>query len=145
MKSIEGEAQIVLARGKKKFIYDFSIVLHFEVTMQDISNQPDSSLTKEKGTAYLSEPFSLTLDLSIKINVPYLSTRYSGANASKVRKVKGTITLSEVSPGTDAESNIAFKKPVPATQNKLVLKASSALRDLVIEKMKSFEVEFKAM
>ena len=49
VKSVEGEAQIVLARGKKKFIYDFSVVLHFEVKMRVIENKPDSGLTKDEG------------------------------------------------------------------------------------------------
>ena len=49
VKSVEGEAQIVLARGKKKFIYDFSVVLHFEVKVRDIDNLSDGGLTKEKG------------------------------------------------------------------------------------------------
>ena len=66
-------------------------------------------------------------------------------NASKTKKFKGTITLSEVSPGTDAESSITFKNALTASQDKSVSKASSALRDLVLEKMKLFEIEFKAM
>ena len=74
-----------------------------------------------------------------------LTTVHADINASKTKKFKGTITLSEVSPGTDAESSITFKNTDTASQNKSVLKASSALRNLVLEKMKLFEIEFKAM
>lgn len=49
VKSVEGEAQIVLARGKKRFIYDFTVVLNFEVKVQDTDNPLDGGLTKEKG------------------------------------------------------------------------------------------------
>ena len=63
-------------------------------------------------------------------------------SASKTKKITGTISLSEVSPGADAESSVIFKKTVT---DESFLKASSALRDLVLEKMKSFEMEFKTM
>jgi Activator of Hsp90 ATPase, N-terminal len=46
---VEGEAQIVLARGKKKFIYDFTVVLNFEVKVRDVDSQQDGGLTKDKG------------------------------------------------------------------------------------------------
>lgn len=36
MKSIEGEAQIVMARGKKRFIYDFNVMLDIEVITDDL-------------------------------------------------------------------------------------------------------------
>lgn len=36
MKSIEGEAQIVMARGKKRFIYDFNVVLDVEITTEEM-------------------------------------------------------------------------------------------------------------
>lgn len=52
VKSVEGEAQIVLARGKKRFIYDFTVVLNFEVKVQDTDNPLDGGLTKEKGRFY---------------------------------------------------------------------------------------------
>jgi hypothetical protein len=63
-------------------------------------------------------------------------------NASKSKKFRGTITLSEVSPGAEAESSITFKNTVTASH---ILKTTNALRDLVLEKMKFFEIEFKAM
>ena len=77
------------------------------------------------------------------INASFMaSPLHLDMSASKTKKITGTISLSEVSPGADAESSVIFKKTVT---DESFLKASSALRDLVLEKMKSFEMEFKTM
>lgn len=34
VKSVEGEAQIVMARGKKRFIYDFNVTLDIEIIVE---------------------------------------------------------------------------------------------------------------
>jgi Activator of Hsp90 ATPase, N-terminal len=34
VKSVEGEAQIVMARGKKRFIYDFNVTLDIELIVE---------------------------------------------------------------------------------------------------------------
>lgn len=61
VKSVEGEAQIVLARGKKRFIYDFTVVLNFEVKVRDTDNQLDGGLTKEKGEFYCPSALHINL------------------------------------------------------------------------------------
>lgn len=39
-KSVEGEAQIVMARGKKRFIYDFNVVLDIEIVVETVNLSP---------------------------------------------------------------------------------------------------------
>jgi hypothetical protein len=55
------------------------------------------------------------------------------------------MVLSEVSPNTVVESNIQFKKSIPASLDKIISEASTLLQNLVSDKMKEFETEFKAL
>ena len=64
---------------------------------------------------------------------------------SKSRKFKGSLILPEVSPNTVIESNIQFKKSIPASLDKILSEASTQLQNLVSDKMKEFEAEFKAL
>ena len=41
VKTVEGEAQIVMARGKKRHIYDYSLTLNFEVVVQNMKGMKD--------------------------------------------------------------------------------------------------------
>jgi hypothetical protein len=67
------------------------------------------------------------------------------ADESKSRKFKGSLVLPEVSPNTFIESNIQFKKSIPASLDKMISEASTLLQNLVSDKMKEFETEFKAL
>jgi activator of HSP90 ATPase len=51
VKSVEGEAQIVMARGKKRFIYDFNVVLDIEITTDDLQGDGEEG----KGSLCLTE------------------------------------------------------------------------------------------
>ena len=70
---------------------------------------------------------------------------YASVDESKSRKFKGSLILPEVSPNTVIESNIQFKKSIPASMDKIMSEASTLLQNLVSEKMKEFETEFKAL
>ena len=67
------------------------------------------------------------------------------ADESKSRRFKGSLILPEVSPNTVIESNIQFKKSIPASLDKIMSEASTLLQNLVSDKMKEFDTEFKAL
>ena len=43
VKSVEGEAQIVMARGKKRFIYDFNVTLDIEIVLDTVVIETDKN------------------------------------------------------------------------------------------------------
>ena len=54
IENVEGEAQIVMARGKKRHIYDFSMEVKFEVTVEDMLADKDKP-KKFKGSLHVPE------------------------------------------------------------------------------------------
>ena len=52
-KSVEGEAQIVMARGKKRFIYDFNVTLDIEIIV-DAGIPENAGSDSVKGTYVLT-------------------------------------------------------------------------------------------
>ena len=66
MKSIEGEAQIVMARGKKRFIYDFNVMLDIEVITDDLRGDG------EEGKGSSCKKMSICCLLSITEEVLFL-------------------------------------------------------------------------
>lgn len=96
VKKCEGEAQVVLTRGKKRHMYDFQLDIKFEVSCQKV-------------------------------------------------KYPGHILFHDVSPGCDLECSIEYKKLVPAEVENKVKSCVTGLRDTIIRKIRSFEVEYRSM
>ena len=119
-KSITGDAQIVLARGKKRHIYDFNVELEFEVVME-MPVDPSGSA-----------PAS------------------AGAEKKKPKKFKGVCILPEVAPspamdGAGLEIQITYSKPVSPAYTDKINKVNELLRADLIRRIISFETEFKSM
>ena len=119
-KSLDGEAQIVLARGKKRHIYDFNMTLDFEVTVEPASIPGGGSSSAESD-----------------------STDDSSKKAAK--KYKGTLQFQEISPNCTIEPVVKFKKEVPYAVEKRVKLAIDGLKSKVCESIRAFESEFKDM
>lgn len=61
-KSVEGEAQIVMARGKKRFIYDFNVTLDIEIIVE--AGIPDSTGDDSAKGAYIRDFSAVEVDNS---------------------------------------------------------------------------------
>ena len=119
--SVTGDAHIVMARGKKRHIYDFNVILEFEVEVIPPSTPGLSSST-------IDNP-----DTGIK-----------------PKRFKGTFTLPEVVPsaesdGAGLEIAMAFKKPIPSNYTDKVHNIAELLKDRVTGQIIAFENEFKSM
>lgn len=55
IKSVEGEAQIVMARGKKRHIYDFALTLSFEAVLESHDKKSKIKPKKFQGTLHWAE------------------------------------------------------------------------------------------
>merc|ERR1711998_116601 len=89
VKSIEGDAQIVMARGKKRHIYDYNIKLEFEVSIvESVSKEGEEGGEEEKTSKYkgtfvfpeVSPICSYDCQVSFKKSVPSnVKTAVNGA------------------------------------------------------------------
>ena len=121
-KSIEGDAHIVLARGKKKHIYDFHVELEFEVVV---------------------EPSSFGSEFSPPVS--------EEKTENKTKKFKGTMNIPEIVPLPESTNmneflkdiSISFKKPVSSSLEKKVNNAMEKLKCELFNKITMFEKEFK--
>lgn len=114
--TVEGDAQIVLARNKKRHIFDFTIELEFEITI-------DSSIPSSISGSSIDE----------------------NSTQAKAKKFKGTISLIDVTPHANFDSTLKFKKPIPAEYQTKVNDSAKSLQNDIREKIKLFETEFKNM
>lgn len=119
-KSITGDAQIVMARGKKRHIYDFHIELEFEVVVQ------------------------AQVDPALAAAVP------DGTDKKKAKKFKGVCTLPEVAPspavdGSGVDIQITYSKPIPQAYADKINRVNDMLRGDLIMRLIAFETEFKSM
>ena len=125
-KSITGDAQIVLARGKKRHIYDFNIELEFEVLVEVLA---DSSSSPAAGAT---------------------AGATAGGEKKKPKKFKGVCTLPEVVPSTSGdgaglEIQITYAKPLPPAYADKMNRVNDMLKADIIRRITSFETEFKSM
>jgi hypothetical protein len=116
-KSLDGEAQIVLARGKKRHIYDFNMTLDFEVSVEPASIPGGSSADGDS----------------------------ADDSSKKAKKYKGTLQFQEISPNCTIEPVVKFKKELPSAVEKRVKLATDGLKSKVCESIRAFELEFKDM
>lgn len=115
-KTVEGEAQIVLARGKKMLLFDFNVELEFEVIVE-ASSLPGlgSMMNNDNGSP------------------------------KKPQKFKGTLSFPELTAGVEQDGVVKFTKPVPPAYAKRAQQAAAALKLTVLEKVRAFENEFKSL
>ena len=115
----EGEAQIVIARGKKRCVYDFNMTLDFEVVVDN--SWQHSAAGGAAGAA----------------------SDTSSSSSSKPKKFKGSISVPDLSPTMPVELQVTFKKSIPngAMENK-VRAAVDKLKESVTQKIKEFEGEY---
>lgn len=55
VKSVNGEAQIVLTRGKKRHLYDFTIELKIEITVEEVPGVSESKPQTYKGSLEIND------------------------------------------------------------------------------------------
>jgi len=101
VKSIEGDAQIVMARGKKRHIYDYNIKLEFEVSIvESVSKEGEEGGEEEKTSKYkgtfvfpeVSPICSYDCQVSFKKSVPSnLKTAVNGATEELKNLVISTL------------------------------------------------------
>lgn len=120
VKSVEGDAQIIVARGKKRHVYDFQVTLDFEVT---VDSSPMGALGGLGGMGDALEG--------------------GEKDAKKSKKFKGTLELPAYQEGSSLESSLKFKKDIPPALQKKVNEATDTLKQEVFDKLKAFEMEFK--
>lgn len=113
---VEGEAQIVMARGKKRHMYDFELELHIEVTIDDMM-----------GGAGVGEDGS------------------NMSPTTKPKRFKGSIHLLDVCPDSTLEHHTEWKKPLPANLKDRVNSAASQLSKDVLQQLRLFDAEYKSM
>jgi len=113
---VEGEAQIVMARGKKRHMYDFQLELYIEVVIEDVMGGMGVGAD---GTDKVPE--------------------------NKPKKFKGTIHLPEVSPDSSMEYRTEWKKSLPANIKNRVNAAANELSKKLIQQLQVFDSEYKSM
>lgn len=107
-KTVEGEAQVIIARGKKRHLFDFNVSLEFEV---DIDDKGPEAVVPDK----------------------------------KMKKIKGTISIPEVSPTMPLEPSLRFNKALPLRFEKRIKEVGDLLKNAVVAKVKEFETEYTTM
>lgn len=55
VQEVKGEAQIVIARGKKRHVYDFTAVLKFEATVEPLEGSDSKKAKTYKGTVHIND------------------------------------------------------------------------------------------
>jgi len=117
VKKCEGEAQVILARGKKRHVFDYTITLNFVVEVNSVEREGQKSSSGTEADATISKKF------------------------------KGTIDFSEVTGSGEAfHHNISFSKEIAPGFAKSVRAAAEKLAlEGVASKIKEFEVEFKSL
>jgi hypothetical protein len=131
-KSLDGEAQIVMARGKKRHIYDFNLTLDFEVTVEP---------TTFPGASGLGD---FGVDAAGGVGGGG-GGGDSDAAKKKTKKFKGTLQFPEISPTCTIEPVLNFKKDLPSNLEKRIQQAMTGLKQKVCESIRAFEAEFKDM
>ena len=117
--SVTGDAHIVMARGKKRHIYDFNVTLDFEVLVEPPSTPALSAIDKPD-TGIKPKLFKGTFTLP-------------------------EVVPSAESDGAGLEIAMAFKKPIPSNYTDKVHKIAEQLKDRVTKQIVAFENEFKSM
>jgi hypothetical protein len=120
VKSLEGDAQIIVARGKKRHVYDFQVTLDFEIILEPT-------------------PLGALGGLGGMGDVPSGDEK----DAKKSKKFKGTLELPAYQEGISLESSVKFKKDIPPALQKKVNEITDTLKQQVFDKLKAFEMEFK--
>jgi hypothetical protein len=116
----EGEAQIILARGKKRHVYDFTLSLDFEITVDSPAPAPPPA----SGSG--SE-----------------STNQDGKIS---KRFKGSIELSDVTgSGEPFQHCVKFSKAPSAALSRSVQAAAEQLVGEVRRRVAAFDAEFKAL
>ncbi len=114
---LEGEAQIVLTRGKKRHLYDFNLKLDFEIAVA----KRDFASIEDKKTQN-DDPK----------NTPDIKRTY-----------KGSLLYNEVAPQSTLESTIKWKKnPVGIAHESHLKIAIQKLHQQVQSKLKQFEEDY---
>lgn len=133
-KKAEGEAQIILARGKKRHVYDFNVTLDFEINVDSIpaAPSPPSDIAPaaegDVASAVVSSPSSAAPGIS--------------------KTIKGTLELHDLSAASSAsgyEAEVRFAKALPAGLAGCIQRCSEALREDVCARLSRFESEYKAL
>lgn len=114
---LEGEAQIVMARGKKRHLYDFNVKLDFEINISE-----NHSLESEVG---LESP----------------SSAVAGSGGVK-KSFKGSLSYGEVAPESSLESTIKWKKIPGGIYENHAKNAIQELHREVQMKLRQFESEY---
>ena len=144
VKKAEGEAQVILARGKKRHVYDFHVVLEFEI-MVDSTPQGQGQRQGEDDTQVeAQEPPSPGADASP--DAPLGPPAQAAPAISK--KVKGTIELLDLTPTSSQagyDAHVKFSKPHPPGLGASIELAAEALRVEVTKRIQAFEAEFKEL
>jgi activator of HSP90 ATPase len=112
---IEGEAQIVMTRGKKRHLYDFNLKLDFEITCHGSQANIDTASAETKASEVVKKSF------------------------------KGSLSYGDVSPQSSLESAIKWKKLPSGMYETRVKDAIQTLHQEVQAKLKQFENEYCAM
>ena len=116
-KKCEGEAQIILARGRKRHVFDYTITLNFVVEVNSVEREGQKSSSGTEADATISKKF------------------------------KGTIDFSEVTGSGEAfNHNIRFSKEIaPGFATSVRAAAEKLALEGVASKIKEFEVEFRSI
>mmetsp|Transcript_41133 Transcript_41133/g.42030 ORF Transcript_41133/g.42030 Transcript_41133/m.42030 type:complete len:579 (+) Transcript_41133:59-1795(+) len=114
--SIDGDAQIVLARQKKRHIFDFNITVDYEVTIEPVV-----------GVNNQSEETDVT------------------HTALKTKTFLGSLKYADITPNSHVNGHISVKKTIPSTYKKPFETAINKLKEAIQVQIEMFEIEFKNM
>jgi hypothetical protein len=143
IEKLEGDAQIIMTRGKKRHLYDFNAKLDFVVEVTEVVNEQDSTAQEEKMSNDSSQLDSKSEEVGKKdVNaIPVPVTK-------KSKQYKGNFLLNEITPGSDFEEfQLKFKKPLTSTSSwsKEIEGSAEQLLDKIISDIKEFELEYKQL
>jgi hypothetical protein len=144
IEKLEGDAQIIMTRGKKRHLYDFNAKLDFVVEVIEITNEQNSSVNEEKSDNKNND----TTQLASKSEEEGKKDETIVSVGKKTKQYKGNFVLNEITPGSDFEEfQLKFKKPLTSTSSwsKEIEGSAQQLLDKIISDIKEFELEYKQL
>jgi hypothetical protein len=121
--ALTGEAQIVLTRGKKRHLFDFTATVDVEITVNDAA--PEKA---EEGAA--------------------ASLSSTEETKKRLKTLKGTVSFTDISPQSALDYTVKWKKSVSQASSdwqQLAKQSVQAWHRVVVEQLRVLEEEYQRL